>query len=53
MPYGWDIWTIVILVFMAPFVIGTILYVGFMIFKVIHNVYIHIKYGLEYTDQDE
>lgn len=51
--YDFDVWSVVALVLIAPFAIGTVFYIAAMLFKVIHNIYIHIKYGLEYTDQDE
>jgi len=51
--YLFDVWTIVLLVFMAPFVMGTVIVIIFYLFKIFRNIYLHIRYGIEHTDQDE
>ncbi len=50
--YGFSIWTIISLAVIAPFAIATVIFAAVMLFKVARNIYIHIRYGLEHTDQD-
>ena len=45
-----DIWTIVIMVIMAPLALSAVGLVLVGLGKVVANIYIHCKYGLKYTD---
>jgi hypothetical protein len=48
-----DIWTVILLmIFGTPFALAAVIFIAFMLFKIVRNIYIHIKYGLEHTDQD-
>ncbi len=47
-----DKYTIIILIFMAPFVIGTVAWVVFGIVRLIHDIYIGIRHGIETAYRD-
>ena len=48
------IWTVIILmIFGTPVALATVFYVVAMLVKVIHNIYIHIRHGIVYTDQED
>jgi hypothetical protein len=51
--YGFDIWTIIILIFMIPVALNVIALIIVGSIKIIRNIYIALRYGIKYTDQDD
>jgi len=47
-----DKWTIIFLVIFAPFALATVFLVIFTIVRLIHDIYIGIRYGIEAAYKD-
>lgn len=48
-----DAGSVALLMFMTPLALSAVALVVLAIIKVISNIYIHIRYGLKYTDKEE